>query len=369
MSDEFSVERHFAHSTRRPDLVLFVNGIPFVVIECKRRDQDNHGERQVDKGAMQLIGYQKGEEIPQLFQYAQLLLSTSVNEVRYGTVGTPLKFWGVWHEEELSEPGLNNAVNTPLPEEVFERLLQGRDKAGEVKAIHSHYDALLAGGERLATEQDKTLWAMLRRERLIDFIHTAVVFDAGVRKVARHQQYFAVKQALQRTLTLRGGSRLGGVVWHTTGSGKSLTMVMLAKALALEPQFNNPRVVLVTDRIDLDEQLGRTFESCGKPVKRAKTGEELIRLIKSGKTGVISAVINKFDTVINRKGVVDESPDIFILVDEGHRSNYSNLAAAMRRVFPNGCFIALPVRHCIKKTKIPLSASVVLFTTTRCVMR
>ena len=351
VTDEFSVERQLSHSTRRPDLVLFVNGIPFVVIECKRRDRDNHGERQVDKGAMQLIGYQKSEEIPQLFQYAQLLLSTSVNDVRYATVGTPLKFWSVWHEEELSQLSLNEATNTRLPATTLERLLQGRDKPGEAETIRRHYDALWAGGERLPTEQDHSLWAMLRRERLIGYVHNAVVFDAGVRKVARHQQYFAVRQALRRTLTLRDGRRLGGVVWHTTGSGKSLTMVMLAKALALEPSFNNPRVVLVTDRIDLDEQLGRTFEACGKPVVRAKTGEELVRLIKEGKAGVFSAVINKFDTVIKRKGTVDESPDIFILVDEGHRSNYSSLAVAMRRVFPNGCFVGFTGTPLHKKDK------------------
>lgn len=123
VTDEFSVERRFAHSNRRPDLVLFVNGIPFVVIECKRRDRDAHGERQVDAAAKQLIGYQKNKEIPHLFQYAQLLMATSVNEVRYGTVGTPHKFWSVWHEEEQSSQQLSEAVNTPLDEDTLARLL------------------------------------------------------------------------------------------------------------------------------------------------------------------------------------------------------------------------------------------------------
>jgi len=350
VTDEFSVERRFAHATRRPDLVLFVNGIPFVVIECKRRDRDTRGERQVDAAIRQLLDYQENENIPQLFQYTQLLLATSVNEVRYGTVKTPRRFWSVWHEEALNEQQVLEAANRRLDEDTLTRLLAGRN-AEHADAIRGYYNHLFAGGERRPTAQDQTFWAMLRPERLLDFVHRFVVFDAGVRKVARHQQYFAVKAALERALPLRGGSRLGGVIWHTTGSGKSLTMVMLAKALALAPSIKRPRVVLVTDRVDLDEQIWRTFEACGKPAARAKTGEELVRLVEEGQAGVITTVINKFDTVINRRGVVDTNPDIFVLVDEGHRSNYSQLAAHMRRVFPNACFIGFTGTPLHKKDK------------------
>src|SRR5207302_756119 len=124
-------------------------------------------------------------------------------------------------------------------------------------------------GDRLPTEQDRTLWAMLRPARLVEFVRDAVVFDAGVRKVARYQQWFAVRATLDRVAALHEGHREGGVIWHTTGSGKSITMVMLAKAIALHQGIKNPRIVLVTDREDLDKQLADTFAACGKVAARA----------------------------------------------------------------------------------------------------
>ena len=282
VSAEFAVERSKSHDTRRPDLVLFVNGIPFVVIECKRRDKDAQaGKRQIDVAVEQLIGYQKDEEIPKLFQYAQLLLATSVNDTLYGTIGTAKKFWGVWREEGQHDQAVHATSNQRLPAEIEAKVFAPLETrhADAYREARKHFDALWVAGDRLPTAQDRTLWATLRPQRLLELIYGYVLFDAGVRKIARYQQYFAVRATVNKVSVLREGRRAGGVVWHTTGSGKSLTMVMLAKALALHPDVTNPRIVLVTDRIDLDDQIWRTFEACGKSAERAKTGEHLMRLI------------------------------------------------------------------------------------------
>jgi len=354
VTDEFVVERTRSHETCRPDLVLFVNGIPFVVIECKRRDRDKQaGEKQIDAAIGQHIRNQRDEWIPKLFQYAQLLIGTSVNETRYGTVGTPRKLWSVWREESGETAEVRRVANRRLPREIEETLLTPREGQNPdvFDEARRHFAALANEGDRLPTAQDTTLWAMLRRDRLIDFLHTFVVFDAGERKVARYQQYFAVKATVQRAITLREGRRNGGVIWHTTGSGKSLTMVMLAKALALHPAIPNPRVVVVTDRIDLDDQIWRTFRACGKEPERARTGEHLVQLIRQSRATIITAVIDKFRTAVAKHGVQDSGPDIFVLVDESHRSNYGETATQMRRVFPNACYIGFTGTPLLKREK------------------
>jgi len=354
VTDEFSVGRRQSQDSRRADLVLFVNGIPFVVIECKRRDKDTQsGETQIDKGIKQIITYQREDEIAHLFQYAQLVMATSVNDILYATTGTSRKFWSVWREEGNNEDTIHQVANTSLPDNVKDKLFRAFEKKDVTayQEAHEHFTTLWSEGDRLPTAQDRTLWSMLRPERLIELIYGYIVFDAGVRKVARYQQYFAVKQTIERVSVLHEDSRSGGVIWHTTGSGKSITMVMLAKALAIHPDINNPRVVLVTDRIDLDDQIWETFDACGKSAKRAKSGEDLMRLIKDAKASVITTVINKFDTVQNKYGLQDTSPDIFVLVDEGHRTNYGATHAIMKRVLPNACYIAFTGTPLLKKEK------------------
>jgi type I restriction enzyme R subunit len=350
VTDEFVVERTRSHETCRPDLVLFVNGIPFVVIECKRRDQD---KKQIEVAIEQQIRNQRDDWIPKLFQYAQLLIGTSVNETRYGTVGTRRKLWSVWREEGRHDQAVHATANQRLPPDVEAKLFAPTEptRAHAYRDARKHFEQLWAEGDRLPTEQDRTLWAMLRPERLLDLAYGFVVFDAGVRKIARYQQYFAVKETLKRAAVLREGRRSGGVVWHTTGSGKSITMVMLAKALALHPAIASPRVVIVTDRIDLDDQIWRTFDACGKKAEKARTGEHLVSLITENKATVITTIIDKFRTAMKKFGVRDRSPDIFVLVDESHRSNYGTTAAQMRRVFPNACYIGFTGTPLLKREK------------------
>ncbi len=354
VTDEFSVERRTSNQPQRPDLVLFVNGIPFAVIECKRRDKDQQtGKKQIDVAIQQLDDYQRADGIAHLFEYIQLLLATSVNEVLYATVGTPRKFWSLWNEAGQHEQSIHAAANQRLPADTESKVFAPREAAvaDGYSQARRHFAALWEAGDRLPTAQDRTLWAMMRPARLLDFAFNFVVFDAGVRKVARYQQFFAVKETLARVAVLREGRRQGGVVWHTTGSGKSLTMVMLAKGLALHPAIPNPRVVLVTDRVDLDKQLWRTFEACGKTAVRAKTGQHLVDLIEAGNVGVITTVIDKFDSAAKKQGVRDENPNLFVLVDEGHRSHYGETAAMMRHAFPNGCYLGFTGTPLTKKDK------------------
>jgi type I restriction enzyme, R subunit len=113
------------------------------------------------------------------------------------------------------------------------------------------------------------LFGLCRPERLMDIVFNFVLFDNGEKKIARYQQFFAIKKSMQRIKNVENGKRKGGVIWHTQGSGKSLTMVMLAQAIAMEPSIRNPKIVLVTDRTDLDNQITGTFRKCGKFVENA----------------------------------------------------------------------------------------------------
>src|SRR5262249_5761772 len=141
---------------------------------------------------------------------------------------------------------------------------------------------------REVTEQDRTIYSLCRPERLIELAWRFIVYDAGEKKIARYQQYFTVNSILARVRKLQpDGRRLGGVVWHTQGSGKSLTMVMLAQSLALEREIPNAVIVLVTDRVDLDEQIRKTFHHCGLEPVQAQTGRHLAKLIMEGRESVI----------------------------------------------------------------------------------
>jgi type I restriction enzyme R subunit len=339
VTEEFVVERQGSHATRRPDLVLFVNGIPLAVIECKRPDLDTEGEQATAEAVSQMIRNQADDEIPQLFAYSQLLLALSGNHAIYATTATPKKFWSLWREDGDPEAALHALINQPFAPAAQSALYDWREYSA---AIRRHFATL---GTRLPTEQDRLIYGLLRPTRLLELVYQFIVFDGGIKKVARYQQYFAIKATIDHVAHRNAqGTRTGGVIWHTTGSGKSLTMVMLAKALTLHPAITNPRVVLVTDRIDLDTQLYTTFHACGKHVVQAGDGAHLVRLVKGVRkpgepaADVITTVINKFDQAARQKAK-DEGINIFVLVDESHRSQYGTLHAKMQQVFPNACFI------------------------------
>ncbi|HRH70191.1 MAG TPA: type I restriction endonuclease subunit R [Flavobacteriales bacterium] len=345
VTEEFPVERKGSTKTRRPDLVLFVNGIPLVVIECKRPDlHSTEYGTPVQQAISQHLRNQQPDEVPGLFIHAQLLLALAQNDAVYGTVGTPPPFWGQW-KEHGDEAVLHALKNTPLTGAQKDALFA--DRFRYVRAFFDQQEQ----ADLHVTAQDQLLYRLCRPERLLEIVQRFILFDAGEKKVARYQQYFAVKGTLDRVKQLDQGHRPGGVIWHTQGSGKSLTMVLLAKAIAMEPSIRNARIVLVTDRIDLDDQLYGTFKSCDTEVEQARSGTHLAELLHEPKARVITTLMQKFEAVSKRGQLVDDSPNIFVLVDESHRSQYGAGNARMMKVLPNACFLGFTGTPLLGKEK------------------
>lgn len=312
VTEEFAVDSQDRQHNARPDIVLFINGIPFAVIECKAPHIP------VEEAVGQMIRNQQAAYIPQLFKFAQLVMATNKNAVKYATAGTPKKFWSVWKEQD--DEWLQTRLKALVP-------------------------------DRMPTEQDRNIVSLFSPERVYELIRYFILFDANVKKVCRYQQFFAVRE-IMKTIAENDehGNRQSGVIWHTQGSGKSLTMVMLAKYILMELKDCHPRVVIVTDRKELDAQIAATFAHTRLTPARATSGRHLVELVNSARADVITSIINKFNTV-ERQEVKNPSRDIFVLVDESHRSNYGLMATRMRSVFPNACYIGFTGTPLMKSEK------------------
>lgn len=348
VTEEFAVTRTGMADTYRPDIVLFVNGIPLVVIECKRPDIKGALEQAIS----QHLRNQKDDGIRSLYLYSALLLSIGNSYGAYGTTATPAKFWNKWREMFVTEQDeaeyarqLDQMVNEPLSEEQKDHLFGNR-----FRYVRTYFDEQMQEPV-LPTEQDRYLYSLCRPERLLDLIHNFTIYDGGIKKLARYQQYFAVKEIAARVRTLDHGKRRGGVVWHTQGSGKSLTMVLLAQAIAQMQEIPGARIVMVTDRTDLDSQITGTFKKCGREVMNATTGTHLVELLESKSDAVITTIINKFETAVKRMSRPLTDPNIFILIDEAHRSQYKEMAIKMDKVLPNACKIAFTGTPLMKREK------------------
>lgn len=312
VTEEFAVDSRDRQHNARPDIVLFINGIPFAVIECKAPHIP------VEEAVGQMIRNQQAAYIPHLFKFAQLVVAANKNAVKYATAGTPKKFWSVWKEQDAD-------------------WLQAR------------LSALVP--DRMPTEQDRNTVSLFSPERVFELIRYFILFDANVKKVCRYQQFFAVREIMKTIAESdEHGNRRSGVIWHTQGSGKSLTMVMLAKTILMELKDCHPRVVIVTDRKELDAQIAATFAHTRLTPARATSGRHLVELVNSARADVITSIINKFNTV-ERQEVKNPSRDIFVLVDESHRSNYGLMATRMRSVFPNACYIGFTGTPLMKSEK------------------
>lgn len=312
VTEEFAVDSRDRQHNARPDIVLFINGIPFAVIECKAPHIP------VEEAVGQMIRNQQAAYIPHLFKFAQLVVATNKNAVKYATAGTPKKFWSVWKEQD--DEWLQTRLKALVP-------------------------------DRMPTEQDRNIVSLFSSERVFELIRYFILFDANVKKVCRYQQFFAVRE-IMKTIAENDehGNRQSGVIWHTQGSGKSLTMVMLAKYILMELKDCHPRVVIVTDRKELDAQIAATFAHTRLTPARATSGRHLVERVNSARADVITSIINKFNTV-ERQEVKNPSRDIFVLVDESHRSNYGLMATRMRSVFPNACYIGFTGTPLMKSEK------------------
>lgn len=354
-TEEFSVTRSNGIESRRPDIVCFVNGIPLAIIEAKRPDGNAKKGPTLDEGISQSLRNQRHDEIPRLFAYSQLLLSINGHDGRYGTCGTPAKFWANWREEDISDAEMYAIKNRSLSTEQFTALFSHRSQA-----IVDWYQQLITSGELAVTGQDKLLISLLSPVRLLEMTRYFTLFDKKVGKVvARYQQVFGIKRLIERINTKRpDGGRQGGVIWHTTGSGKSFTMVFLSKVLILHETLKQCRIVVVTDRIDLEKQLSRTFISGGelsgkrdKASAIATSGTRLAEQIGKGTERIIFSLIQKFNTAIRLPGCVNTSSDIIVLIDEGHRSQGGENHIRMKQALPNAAFVAFTGTPLLKDDK------------------
>lgn len=342
VTEEFEVEAAGTTETRRPDIVLFVNGIPFVAAECKPGAL-SAGKVPVDEAISQHLRNQGESEIPRLYHFAQLLLALAVNEAKYGATGTPLRFWNQWREQDAETKLAKLRGPRPASECMALREALMEAPARRMSEPAAEYVAAYAASAEMGrevTEQDRLLYALCRPERLLELVRHFTVFDGGERKVARYQQYFAVQDIVARVSQLRpDGTRAGGVVWHTQGSGKSLTMVMLADAILRRFEHRNPRIVLVTDRIDLDDQIYDTFRGAGVDLRKAESGQDLKDALNDPHARVITTLIHKFQRALAAREPLSDSPDVFVLVDEGHRTQTGSMHAAMRVALPKAAYV------------------------------
>ena len=355
VTEEFSVTRTARADTYRPDVILFVNGIPLVIIECK--SPALKGTKTPEELAVeQHIRNFSKEGIRSLYVYSSILISVASNAGKYGTTGTSKEFWSKWKEQFPTSQSasnhnklLNRVKNTALDKSVKKKLYAER-KFGFSYA-KPFFDKL-EKEVRAVTNQDKLLYALCEPKRLLDLTRNFTLYDDGVKKIARYQQYFAVNTTITQVQNLDiTGKRPGGVIWHTQGSGKSMTMVMLAQMLASDKYILNPKIILVTDRVDLDDQISDTFKKCQMEVIQATTGSHLSSIIKESGDAIITTVINKFEAAVKQIKKPLNSADIFVLIDEGHRTQYGSFNVSMRRVFPNACFIAFTGTPLMKREK------------------
>lgn len=285
-----------------PDILIYVNGLPMVVIECKSPTISHP----MGNAVKQLRRYQ--EEASRLFHYNHVLIGTCNEQCKFGTIGAQLRHYNEWKD--------------PYP-------LKKKD-IGENR-----------------TPQDILVAGMLTKSHLLDLIRNFVVFEPEggrtIKKVARYQQYRAVCKAVDRILTGEKPKDKGGVVWATQGSGKSLSMLFLSLKLNTIKSLNNPTIVIVTDRKDLDKQISDTFRDCGFPnPQQAKSVSELRSLLKNSTGATIMTTIQKFQENAEENEddmLLNDSDNIFVLVDESHRTNYGGLATNMRAALPNAVYL------------------------------
>jgi type I restriction enzyme, R subunit len=307
---------------RMPCVVAFVNGLPLAVLDVQAPGAGATAMEALGESMRRHLEQQRHDDIPQLYAYAQLLLASSGVAARYGTTATPPRFWARWREEEFTA--------APRP----------------------------------SSEQDELLRALLSPARLLELLRVFVLFDRKRGKVvARYPQFFGIRALLAR-LGQRApdGTREGGVVWHSAGSGKSFTMVFLAKALALHAATQACRILVVTDRIDLQAQLARNFASGGafgsalatrRHGERARTqsARDLALRIGQGSERILFALVQKFIAASHLPECRNDSPDIVILVDESHRSHGGEAHVRMRRVLPRAACIAFTGTPLLQREK------------------
>ena len=293
---------------KRPDIVIYVNGIAVGVLELKRSKVG------VEQGIRQNLDNQKPEFIEKFFTTMQFVLAGNDTQgMRYGTIETPEQYYLKWKEETTDE-----------------------------------YDYIL----------DKHISQLCDKEKFLEIIHDFVVFDKGVKKLCRPNQYFGVKAAHTNVRT-----RTGGILWHTQGSGKSLTMVWLTKWI--RENIRDSRVLIITDREELDDQIEKLFVGVDEKIYRTKSGRDLISVLNHKTEMLVCSLVHKFGRkseegdfdsfIVELKASLgsdfEAKGDIYVFVDECHRTQSGKLHEAMKLILPNAMFIGYTGTPLLKKDK------------------
>ena len=311
-SNDFAIAEEVTvvgENTKRPDLVLYVNGIALGVLELKRSTVS------VTEGIRQNLDSQRKEFIRPSYSTVQLVMAGNDTEgLRYGVIETPEKYWLRWKES----------------------------------------DAYPAAGDNPLLRE---LSQLCSKDRLLEIVHDFMVFDAGVKKICRHNQYFGVQAAHEHVQR-----REGGIIWHTQGSGKSLTMVWLAKWI--REHVAGSRVLIITDRTELDEQIEKVFKGVNEDIYRTENGADLVGTLNTGDEWLICSLIQKFgaseegDIDAFLKDIQSHLPrdfhakgEIFVFVDECHRTQSGRLHEAMKALLPNALLIGFTGTPLLKADK------------------
>ena len=317
-------------NTKRPDLVIYVNGIALAVIELKR------SQVSVSEGIRQNLTNQKANFIEKFFTTMQFCMAGNDSEgLRYGTLLTPEKHYLEWKQDG------------------FTQFQEERDEV----------DILIEDVcKSIPNKLDMQIYAMFHKKRFLDLIHNFVIFDKGIKKVCRYNQYYAIMRAQHRLVD----KQRGGIVWHTQGSGKSLTMVWFSKWILASN--SNARVLIVTDREELDDQIEKLYKGVDEDIKRTKSGKDLLERLNSYEDRLICSLVHKFGKRGSDSSEQDYDKyvedlkaslpkdfcakgDIYVFVDECHRTQSGKLHEAMKAILPNAIFIGFTGTPLLKKDK------------------
>lgn len=318
--------------TDRPDVVIFINGIPLAVIECKSPVAKQMG---ITEAIKQLERYQ--EEIPQLFHTNQIVIGLNLFGAKYGAILSGPEFFHEWKDQ-----GNEKFPNMAEHPSVKEMLALGLIKDGDLSENPTPQEVLIAG--------------VLSRKNLLDIIRNFIVYEQEkartVKKVCRYQQFTAVNKILKRVTT---EEEKRGIVWHWQGSGKSLTMLFAAVKLRREEEkLKNPIILVVTDRIDLDDQISKTFRNCHFPDpiqirEKGGTHRKLYELLSREVGQTILTTVHLFRKPLDKP--LSTSGKIVVLTDEAHRTQYGFYALNLRQALPNASFFAFTGTPLSKKDR------------------
>lgn len=319
------------HQEKRPDLVIYVNGIAMAVIELKKSSVS------VSNGIRQNLTNQKDGFIASFFTTIQFCMAGNETEgLRYGTILTGEKYYMEWEPD-----GFHISEDERDPEDV------------RIMAYCEKLDNLLL----------QQIYQMFDKNRFIDLIENFVIYDKGIKKICRYNQFYAIKRTQKRLAKQRGG-----IIWHTQGSGKTLTMVWLSKWILANCKKENPRVLIVTDRDELDEQIEKTYIGVDEKITRTKSCDDLLQKLNSYDDSLLCSLVHKFGrrggeaTESDYSKYIDElrkalpsgfkaKGKIFVFVDECHRTQSGKLHAAMQAIMPEAIFIGFTGTPLLKKDK------------------